>query len=88
MSISKDELLDFANGIKELIVENGRLKHINEYYAENIKLLEEESIPVEWIKQWRNDKWFSKRSIEERTIMAMGIRLMLEDWEKDNDKTE
>ena len=43
MSISKGELLDFANGIKELIVENGRLKHKNESSAEYIKLLEEEN---------------------------------------------
>ena len=47
---------------------------------------EVKAIPIEWIKQWREDKWFSKKPIEERIIMAMGVRLMLEDWEKENEK--
>ena len=42
---------------------------------------EVEAIPKAWIKKWREHKWFSSRPIEERIIMAMGVRLMLEDWE-------
>ena len=44
-----------------------------------------EAIPIEWIKKWRKDKWFSSEPLEKRMIMAMGVRLMLEDWEEENE---
>ena len=44
-----------------------------------------EAIPIEWIKEWRKRKWFSNKPIEERTVMAMGVRLMLEEWEEENE---
>ena len=67
---------------------------LNEYdfvlWNEVVKCIDKvptvEAITKEWIKQWREDKWFSKKPIEERIIMAMGVRLMLEDWEKENEK--
>ena len=44
------------------------------------------AIPIEWIKEWRKHKWLSNKPIEERIVMAMGVRLMLEDWEKENER--
>lgn len=44
-----------------------------------------EAIPIEWIKEWRKHQWFSDKPLEERTIIAMGVRLMLEDWEKESE---
>lgn len=44
-----------------------------------------EVIPIEWIRKWRKDKWFSNEPLEKRMIMAMGVRLMLEDWEAENE---
>ena len=32
---------------------------------------EVEAIPVEWIRKWRKDKWFSNEPLEKRMIMAM-----------------
>lgn len=49
---------------------------------------EVKAIPIEWIKDWRKHKWLSNKPIEERTVMAMGVRLMLEDWEKENQSLE
>lgn len=44
------------------------------------------AIPIEWIKDWRKEKWFdSKLSMEERTVRAMVARMIVEDWEKENE---
>ena len=44
-----------------------------------------EAIPIEWIKDWRKEKWFDRRlSMEERMVRAMVARMILEDWEDEN----
>lgn len=70
--------------------ENGWNKQIgadDEYNVQNWCPLRpyKKSIPIEWIKDWRKHKWLSNKPIEERMVMAMGVRLMLEDWEKENE---
>ena len=59
-------------------------KNCYDAHQEAIRLINN-SIPIEWIKKWRRDKWLGGEPIEKRTIMAMGVRLLLEDWEKENE---
>lgn len=43
------------------------------------------AIPVEWIKEWRKEKWLDSRlPMEERMVRAMVARMIVEDWEKEN----
>lgn len=44
-----------------------------------------EAIPIEWLKDWRKEKWFDRRlSMEERMVRAMVARMIVEDWEDEN----
>lgn len=45
-----------------------------------------EAIPVEWIKKWCN-KEHNRKSLEERLLRRYGVITMLEDWEKENEKS-
>ena len=48
-----------------------------------------EAIPVEWIRKFRRNYWLTSGApIEERTVVAIGVRKMLEAWEEENEKAE
>ena len=43
------------------------------------------AIPIEWIKKWCNEH--NRKSLEERLLKRYGVITMLEDWEKENEKS-
>lgn len=44
------------------------------------------AIPIEWIKKWCNEH--NSKSLEERLLKRYGVITILEDWEKENEKTD
>ena len=44
------------------------------------------AIPIEWIKKWCNEE-HNRKSLEERLLKRYGVITMLEDWEKENEKS-
>lgn len=74
-----------ADKLENDIVENITVKAVSRMLAITQGQPTVEAIPIEWIKKWRRDKWLGGEPIEKRMIMAMGVRLMLEDWETENE---
>ena len=79
----KDE--ELHNPEKYKNTQRGRIEGVIDCIMDLEQAETVEAIPIEWIKEWRKHKWFSNKPIEERIVMAMGVRLMLEDWEKENE---
>lgn len=84
-------LIDISK-LKKIEIEHERYDYCRgcmEGYNDCIEDLETvpevKAIPIEWIKKWCNEH--NRKSLEERLLKRYGVITMLEDWEKENEKS-
>lgn len=78
--IDADKLLE--PGYTDMFDTPIRFTMLSRYAIESAPTVK--AIPIEWIKKWCN---IEHKSCEERLMLRYGVITMLEDWEKENDKS-